>query len=61
MESVKDERQVMKIFLIGDLHLSLSSGKPMDVFGDHWKDHHHLIEKNLKELITENDLLLPRE
>ncbi len=58
MESVKDERQVMKIFAIGDLHLSIASGKPMDVFGDHWKDHHHLIEKNWKELITENDLVL---
>lgn len=48
----------MKIFAIGDLHLSLSSGKPMDVFGDHWKDHHLLIEKNWKELVTEKDLVL---
>lgn len=48
----------MEIYAIGDLHLSLASGKPMDVFGDHWKDHHQLIEKNWKELITENDLVL---
>ncbi|NOQ22666.1 MAG: hypothetical protein GQ565_08460 [Candidatus Aegiribacteria sp.] len=48
----------MKIYAIGDLHLSLASGKPMDIFGDHWKDHHQLIEKNWKEMITENDLVL---
>ena len=48
----------MKIYAIGDLHLSLASGKPMDIFGDHWKDHHQLIGKNWKELVTENDLVL---
>ncbi len=48
----------MKIFAIGDLHLSFASEKPMDVFGDHWKDHHKVIEKNWRELITENDLVL---
>ena len=48
----------MKIFAIGDLHLSHASGKPMDIFGDHWKNHHQLIEKNWKELVTENDLVL---
>ncbi|MCK5116815.1 MAG: metallophosphoesterase [Candidatus Aegiribacteria sp.] len=48
----------MKIYAIGDLHLSLASGKPMDIFGEHWKDHHKLIEKNWKELVTENDLVL---
>ncbi len=42
----------MKIYAISDLHLSLASEKPMDVFGEHWKDHHHLIEKNWKELAT---------
>ncbi|MEN8208998.1 MAG: metallophosphoesterase [Candidatus Fermentibacteria bacterium] len=48
----------MNIYAIGDLHLSHMSGKPMDVFGDHWKDHHLLIEKNWNELVTENDLVL---
>jgi predicted phosphohydrolase len=48
----------MKIYAIGDLHLSLASGKPMDIFGDHWKDHHQQIEKNWKELVTEDDLVL---
>ncbi|MCD4776361.1 MAG: metallophosphoesterase [Candidatus Aegiribacteria sp.] len=48
----------MRIFAIGDLHLSHSSGKPMDIFGDHWKNHHLRIEKNWRELITEEDLVL---
>ena len=26
----------MKIFAIGDLHLSGSVDKPMNIFGDHW-------------------------
>ncbi|MCD4702317.1 MAG: metallophosphoesterase [Candidatus Aegiribacteria sp.] len=48
----------IKVYAISDLHLSLASEKPMDVFGDHWKDHHHLIETNWRQLITENDLVL---
>ncbi len=48
----------MRIFAIGDLHLSLSGDKPMDIFGDHWKDHHLFVEQNWKELISEEDLVL---
>jgi len=51
-------RRVMKIFAIGDLHLSFASGKPMGVFGEHWKDHNLLIEKYWKELVREEDLVL---
>lgn len=29
----------MALYAIGDLHLSLSSNKPMDVFGDGWRDY----------------------
>ena len=29
----------MALYAIGDLHLSFSSGKPMDVFGEKWKNH----------------------
>ena len=29
----------MKIFAIGDLHLSASVDKPMNIFGDHWEGH----------------------
>ena len=29
----------MALYAIGDLHLSLSSNKPMDVFGEAWKNY----------------------
>ena len=29
----------MSLYPIGDLHLSLSANKPMDIFGPRWKDH----------------------
>lgn len=48
----------MRIFAIGDLHLSFSSRKPMDVFGSHWKDHHLLLEKNWRRRVKEDDVVL---
>lgn len=48
----------LRVFAISDLHLSLSTDKPMDVFGDHWKDHHLHIEANWKERISHDDLTL---
>jgi predicted phosphohydrolase len=48
----------MSLFAIGDLHLSLSSDKPMDVFGDHWKDHHLALERNWREAVGETDTVL---
>ncbi len=51
----------MKIFAIGDLHLSLSRPKPMDVFGTHWSDHWSRIRENwVKAGITNEDgVLIP--
>lgn len=48
----------MKIFAIGDLHLSGFSPKPMDIFGDHWADHWENIKQNWKEFVNESDLVL---
>lgn len=48
----------MRVFAISDLHLSFSTDKPMDVFGDHWKDHHIHLEANWKERISRDDLIL---
>ena len=28
----------MALYAIGDLHLSLSSNKPMEIFGDGWRE-----------------------
>ncbi len=46
------------IYAIGDLHLSFSTNKPMDIFGYNWSDYEKKIEKNWLNKITENDLVL---
>ncbi|MBF8982079.1 metallophosphoesterase [Lutibacter sp. B2] len=48
----------MSIFVIGDLHLSLSVDKPMDVFGPHWANHHEKIKSHWIEMIKDDDLVL---
>ncbi len=48
----------MRIFALGDLHLSFSSGKPMDVFGEHWKDHHEIVERHWRALVSGEDVVL---
>ena len=29
----------MALYALGDLHLSLSTDKPMDIFGDKWQNY----------------------
>lgn len=48
----------MSIYAISDLHLSFSNPKPMDVFGDHWKDHHIKIIYNWDKYISDDDTVL---
>lgn len=52
----------MRIWAIGDLHLSIGLppdlAKPMDIFGDHWHDHNQIIEKNWRTLIAPEDIVL---
>lgn len=49
----------MAIYAISDLHLSLgTSEKPMDVFGPIWENHADKINKNWKETVKEEDLVL---
>ncbi len=48
----------MKIFAVGDLHLSHSGEKPMDIFGSQWKNHADKIAENWKALVGEGDLVL---
>ena len=48
----------MKVFAIGDLHLSGSVDKPMDVFGPEWKDHGRKIEANWQGAVSSGDLVL---
>jgi predicted phosphohydrolase len=46
------------LYAIGDLHLSLSADKPMDVFGGEWEGYMDKIEKGLSPLTAEDTLVL---
>ncbi len=48
----------MLIWAIADLHLGFSTGKWMDVFGDHWRDHHEKVKDSWSESIADDDLVL---
>lgn len=48
----------MRIYAIADLHLSLTSEKPMDVFGEAWRGHAEKIERNWRAAVGEDDLVL---
>ncbi len=48
----------MALFAIGDLHLSFTVNKPMDVFGSEWKNHVRKIEKYWKKYIRETDTVV---
>ncbi len=48
----------MKIFAISDLHLSFSSGKPMDVFGPEWERHDEKIRENWLRLVSPEDIVI---
>ena len=48
----------MSIFAIADLHLSFNNNKPMDIFGDEWKEHEKKIEQDWKEKVKDEDVVL---
>ena len=48
----------MKIFAIGDLHLSINNSKPMDIFGPVWEGYLENIEKDWQEKVSNEDIVL---
>ena len=48
----------MAIWAISDPHLPLSTKKPMDIFGGHWKNHHEKIAFACRESVKPSDILL---
>lgn len=48
----------MAVYAIADLHLSFNNSKPMDIFGENWKNHYKKIEENWKEKVKEEDVVL---
>ena len=48
----------MSLYVIGDLHLSLTADKPMDVFGDHWAEHPRRLRESFASLRDEDTTVL---
>ncbi len=46
------------IYAIADLHLSFSTDKPMDIFGEKWKNHAEKIEYNWQSLVKPEDTVI---
>lgn len=47
----------MSVFVMGDLHLSFSCDKPMDIFKG-WENHAERIEKNWNAVVEEDDTVV---
>lgn len=48
----------MRIWGISDLHLSFSSSKPMDIFGQHWAGHADKMRVSWDKLVAADDIVL---
>ncbi|MEG1753484.1 MAG: metallophosphoesterase [Christensenella sp.] len=48
----------MKVFAIGDLHLSNAQPKAMDIFGAHWKNHFEKISADWHARVSAEDVVL---
>lgn len=48
----------MALYAIGDLHLSLGNDKPMDVFGETWRDHAEKLKKGFERVGPEDVTVL---
>lgn len=47
-----------RLWAIADTHLSFAKPKPMDIFGDHWRNHPVKIETACRAVVEPDDLLL---
>lgn len=52
------EESGVSVFAISDLHLPGGDTKPMDVFGEHWKDHFEKISSDWLERVKAEDVVL---
>lgn len=48
----------MKVYSISDLHLSINSNKPMNIFGPVWENYLADIEKSWNDLVTDDDIVV---
>jgi len=47
-----------RVWAIADTHLSFAKPKPMDIFGEHWRDHPARLAASCRKVIAPTDLLL---
>ncbi len=48
----------MALFTLSDTHLSLTTEKPMDIFGSRWRDHDKKIEAEWNRLVKKEDTVV---
>ena len=48
----------MALYAIGDLHLSLGTNKPMDIFGSGWANHTQRLERAFSQLNDDDVIVL---
>ena len=48
----------MSLFSIADLHLSGAVEKPMDVFGNRWKNHTEKIVSRWSSVVSDDDTVI---
>jgi len=48
----------MSLYAIGDLHFGQSLEKPMDIFGENWKNHEQKIVDHWNKVVKEEDTVL---
>ena len=48
----------MRMWALSDLHLSLGGDKPMDIFGDHWTNHHLRMAEAWDAAVADDDIVL---
>lgn len=48
----------MKVFALSDLHLSINTNKPMNIFGPVWENYWEVICQDWQEKVSDEDLVL---
>lgn len=48
----------MALFSISDLHLSFGTDKPMDVFGENWKEYEKRLRENWNKAVSDDDTVI---
>ncbi|MBR2704609.1 MAG: metallophosphoesterase [Clostridia bacterium] len=48
----------MAIYTIADLHLSFNNPKPMDIFGDNWKNHEERLKEDWISKVKDEDTVI---